>query len=1290
MRAIVISTLVDNNEQIIKLRLLRIPDDKSYDAKSNFEIIDVTPYQLKYVMGNNSITVDNVKIKGNKLVGHGAQLTRYTKINIDTGNIIGKTPLVILKQIKKDGDTIGYVVSDYKGKVVNGALNDIILYSKLNGIANGKLITREEKEFISPIIGSYDVLSIKTDKKKEDKQKFVSWTIDEFKKYMDTHGYRYSLINDTLNYVDDRLKTVVVPKGVSNINQFKETIDTSDAKYSMIETIILPDTVWYFNMNAFSHLPFLKRIIIDPNSRTLNCDEFQQVNNGTVEFNIPTNIEVLRSHNMDLDEAVGPLDCNYSNYKNLKKIYNCCTNIAVKGKLDLGNSIETINKSISGLIGYTDTIKIPSTVTMIDYSFFDLDVDNIDFSEAVNLERLQYNCFGSLNNVKRLDLSACKKLKVIDSQCFTCCKELEEVILPDSVEFIGKQCFSGCIKLKQIKLPKNLKELREDCFEATAITELVVSNHLSQFSLWNKDITVRVEETTEIPIQMFNGVVCKEVILPDSIEELKYQIFRGAYLTFNIPKSLKVISSEALYSFQSKDKGILDFSDCTQLETIKNRAFESSNISGIILPDSVKTIGERAFRSMENLRWIYLPKSIESIGKLSLQLSGLDVPLGTTVLTYKDCVADIYCKKNKMKIIYVESLDEALDTIFVDKPEMNEKRLRKLRMLLSGDPLHSELFRDKYINNAHELWTLYSRCKTEIEPMELKLNTDKFVNVPLNTVLSNSDYSRLTASGLSCTNTNIFNAYVNYITTFTTNHSSLLDKKYFDIMYSDKIIKEDSLTVMMRSGNNRIAKYVLEVESKRLFMYLISIENNAAYCAVYYASSNNTIKEPDYPIYTTSTAPVESILSNDKEYPFTNAGLSVDIPNYIKRELCNRFDTQLMLIGMENTNKFKVSKRGIELNRVYLYSNCSGNIIKADARCNYSSKDERLDKGKILNIAIKEVFNINNIPEADYKNIRDSYFSQVNVALLLQHLALNDDYLSKLKQRPNAYDEPEACLEWEFSKAIQDAGIKDIESLPHDVIEMLLDTNFYYKTRKKITELASMRKTNQIDIGNGYYTLHEYNYSPQKKSINYKIIGMQPQYLVVLTDRNKKYSGTVQCFVSNMSIRKIFDAIYHMRDDGYKAEYYLDNEKTNIHAYYLIRPIINRYSLYYNGSNYSLKAGLGINRASGVVFLLASYTNKKGEVSTYKVFRYRTLEEALEKSVWIHTDEIIVNNRNFASITSQLSNLLEYIESDKKDVEFNQLIKVRNLILDGYPNGYALADSAGYLFDAAAKQRKLS
>ena len=99
--------------------------------------------------------IDNIAIKGDKLIGSNGHIDRLPKI--ENKQLLGRSPIIIISQI----GSIGYKVTDFKGTITNMKTRDIIQYAKNQGIANGKIVNKEGKEFISAISGNYVIEEIK-------------------------------------------------------------------------------------------------------------------------------------------------------------------------------------------------------------------------------------------------------------------------------------------------------------------------------------------------------------------------------------------------------------------------------------------------------------------------------------------------------------------------------------------------------------------------------------------------------------------------------------------------------------------------------------------------------------------------------------------------------------------------------------------------------------------------------------------------------------------------------------------------------------------------------------------------------------------------------------------------------------------------------------------------------------------------------------------------------------------------------------------------------------------------
>lgn len=110
---------------------------------------------LNYMIRNKdnieNAMYDSIKSTGVPRVKflNGAE-ERYPVIDADSGQLLGTNPLVIVAEFRD-----GYLVVGPFGETFEWTKNEAVAYAKLNGIANGKCLSKGNSEYISAISGGY-------------------------------------------------------------------------------------------------------------------------------------------------------------------------------------------------------------------------------------------------------------------------------------------------------------------------------------------------------------------------------------------------------------------------------------------------------------------------------------------------------------------------------------------------------------------------------------------------------------------------------------------------------------------------------------------------------------------------------------------------------------------------------------------------------------------------------------------------------------------------------------------------------------------------------------------------------------------------------------------------------------------------------------------------------------------------------------------------------------------------------------------------------------------------------
>lgn len=206
------------------------------------------------------------------------------------------------------------------------------------------------------------------------------------------------------------------------------------------------------------------------------------------------------------------------------------------------------------------------------------------------VETIGVDAFGDRTNLTSIVFP--NSMTRIESYAFDQCTNLENVSLPDSVTYIGDSAFAGCMKFTGINIPESLTYIGSfafsDCTSLTTVNYNAVNCEKFSDKIYKEGYSLS-------PNHPFDGCT-----------ELK---------TINIGKKVEIIPNCFLY-------------DC-------------DNITSIIIPNSVKKIGDYAFMysSVENIE---IPENTTSIGEYAFAYSNFESNIPDSVLfigkgAFKEC-----------------------------------------------------------------------------------------------------------------------------------------------------------------------------------------------------------------------------------------------------------------------------------------------------------------------------------------------------------------------------------------------------------------------------------------------------------------------------------------------------------------------------------------------------------------------------------------------------------------------------------------------------------------------------
>ena len=238
--------------------------------------------------------------------------------------------------------------------------------------------------------------------------------------------------------------------------------------------------------------------------------------------------------------------------------------------------------------------------------------------------------FYECRNLKSLKLPS--GVTEIGSSAFEDCRDLTSLTIPSGVTEIGSSAFKGCTDLTSLSLPSGITEIGSFAFEdCRGLTSLTIPSGV-----------------TEIGSSAFKGCTgLTSLSLPSGVTEIGSSAFSGCtgLTSLSLPSSITEIDS---YAFKGCTglKDVSFYINC-DFDTYLTKGhpyigvgcgikyyLNDKEITSIVVPSSVTTLGKYAFQKCSNLQSVYVSwptpiSAYKTFSETNLGKCTLYVPQGT-------------------------------------------------------------------------------------------------------------------------------------------------------------------------------------------------------------------------------------------------------------------------------------------------------------------------------------------------------------------------------------------------------------------------------------------------------------------------------------------------------------------------------------------------------------------------------------------------------------------------------------------------------------------------------------
>ena len=227
-----------------------------------------------------------------------------------------------------------------------------------------------------------------------------------------------------------------------------------------------------------------------------------------------------------------------------------------------------------------------------------------------------------------------------DATLYSADKSVTEAIIPNAVTYkddeypvtsIGKSAFEGCTGLTSVTIGNSVTSIGESAFEdCTRLTSVTIPNSVTSIGKWAFDDCTDLTKVEISDIAAWCGI--------SFYSSFSNPLYYAGHLYFNgsevtdlvIPESVTKIGNYAFYGCT----GLTSVTIGNSVTSIGESAFEDcESLTSVTIPDSVTSIGYSAFNGCTGLTGVTIPNSVTSIGNSAFShCTGLtSVTIGNSV-----------------------------------------------------------------------------------------------------------------------------------------------------------------------------------------------------------------------------------------------------------------------------------------------------------------------------------------------------------------------------------------------------------------------------------------------------------------------------------------------------------------------------------------------------------------------------------------------------------------------------------------------------------------------------------